>query len=190
VPPREPESRLSPPPVLGELVLTDAGGREHAAPLAGLQSEESGGLRHCWRGRGPLGDSTFSWEARAHVYRGLPWARVLLTFGHDVSNEEFTTLRSLAWRLPVLRGDARYVRQLTDSHFDSSWSNFLLFDGMAYAYRLTQQAGRPDARLAEHLRKGTAPAIQAMSGMGKSFSQFIRVTPHLMGVLAELADER
>ena len=70
-----------------------------------------------------------------------------------------------------------------------AWSNFLLFDGMAYAYRLTQQAGRPDARLAEHLRKGTAPAIQAMSGMGKSFSQFIRVTPHVMGVLAELADE-
>ena len=24
------------------------------------------------------------------------------------------------------------------------WSNFLLFDGIAYAYRLTQQAGAPD----------------------------------------------
>ena len=67
VPPREPESRLSPPPVLGELVLTDAGGREHAVPLTELESEEGGALRRCWHGRGPLGDSTFSWEARAHV---------------------------------------------------------------------------------------------------------------------------
>lgn len=69
-----------------------------------------------------------------------------------------------------------------------AWSNFLLFDGMAYAYRLTQRAGQPDARLADQLRQGTAPAIKAMSGMGKSFSQFIRVTPHFMGVLAELQE--
>ena len=27
-----------------------------------------------------------------------------------------------------------------------------------------------------------------MSGMGKSFSQFIRVTPHFMGLLGELQD--
>ena len=60
---------------------------------------------------------------------------------------------------------------------------------MAYAYRLTQQAGRPDEKLATHLRKGTEPAVQAMSGMGKSFSQFIRVTPHFMGILAELQEQ-
>jgi len=66
------------------------------------------------------------------------------------------------------------------------WSNFLLFDGIGYAYRLSQQAGKPDVKLAEHLRKGTEPAIKSMSGMGKSFSQFIRVAPHFMGLLAEL----
>ncbi|MBM3881267.1 MAG: hypothetical protein FJ387_16340 [Verrucomicrobia bacterium] len=52
---------------------------------------------------------------------------------------------------------------------------------------VTTESARP-ARIAAHLRKGTAPAIQAMSGLGKSFSQFIRVTPHFMGVLAELAE--
>jgi hypothetical protein len=69
-----------------------------------------------------------------------------------------------------------------------AWSNFLLFDGIGYAYRLTQQAGQPDEKLARHLRLGTEPAIRAMSGMGKSFSQFIRVTPHFIGLLAELQE--
>lgn len=68
------------------------------------------------------------------------------------------------------------------------WSNFLLFDGIGYAYRLTQQAGKPDAKLASHLLKGTDSAIAAMSGMGKSYSQFIRVAPHFMGLLAELRE--
>ncbi|MBM4048519.1 MAG: PKD domain-containing protein, partial [Planctomycetes bacterium] len=60
---------------------------------------------------------------------------------------------------------------------------------MGYAYRLTQKAGQPDKKLARHLLKGTEPAIQAMSGMGKSFSMYIRVTPHIMGLLAELREK-
>jgi hypothetical protein len=70
------------------------------------------------------------------------------------------------------------------------WSNFLLFDGIGYAYRLSQKAGKPDAKLAQHLAKGTDPAISAMSGMGKSFSQFIRVAPHFIGLLSELREQQ
>jgi hypothetical protein len=69
------------------------------------------------------------------------------------------------------------------------WSNFLLFDGIGYAYRLTQQAGQPDAKLARHLLRGTEPAINAMSGMGKSFSMYIRVAPHFIGLLSELREK-
>ena len=66
------------------------------------------------------------------------------------------------------------------------WSNFLKFDGIAYAYRLTQDAGTPDEHLALHLRKGTQSAIDSMRGMGKSFSQYIRVAPHFIGLLSDL----
>lgn len=69
-----------------------------------------------------------------------------------------------------------------------AWSNFLLFDGIGYAYQLSCQAGRPDLDLARHLAAGTDPAIAAMSGMGKSFSQFIRVAPHYLDLLAELRE--
>ena len=69
------------------------------------------------------------------------------------------------------------------------WSNFLLFDGIGYAYRLTQRAGRPDAKLEHVLQKGTDPAIAAMNGMGKSFTQFIRVAPHFIGLLSDLREK-
>ena len=69
------------------------------------------------------------------------------------------------------------------------WSNFLLFDGIGYAYRLTQRDHHPDAKLEHVLQKGTEPAIAAMRGMGKSFTQFIRVAPHFIGLLSELHEK-
>jgi hypothetical protein len=64
-----------------------------------------------------------------------------------------------------------------------AWSNLLLFDGIAYAYRLTG-----DDKLAAHLRKGTQPGIDEISGFGKSFGMYIRVTPHHLNTLAELQE--
>jgi len=64
-----------------------------------------------------------------------------------------------------------------------AWSNFLLFDGLAYAYQLTG-----DKEIAKILAAGTDSAIASMSGMGKSFSQYIRVAPHFLGTLADLAN--
>ena len=61
---------------------------------------------------GPLGDSTFSWEARVHVYAGLPWARVLLTFGHDVSTRNLPPCA--AWLGVCRRCAARPVCPPTD----------------------------------------------------------------------------
>lgn len=62
-----------------------------------------------------------------------------------------------------------------------AWSNFLLFDGMAYAFNHTG-----DAEIGRVLRAGTDSAIAHMSGMGKSFTQYIRVAPHFLGTLADL----
>lgn len=118
----EPSSKAKPmaPPELGELVLVDAGGRTHAVRIDGLSPEEAGSLRQSFHAGAAIGDSGFSYEARAHTYPGLPWARVLLTFGHSASSNEFATVRSLAWRMPSLRGASRAVRQHTDDHFESS----------------------------------------------------------------------
>ena len=66
-----------------------------------------------------------------------------------------------------------------------AWSNFLLFDGMTYAYKLTG-----DEQIAKILRAGTDSAIASMSGMGKSFSMYIRVAPHFIGELAELKQQQ
>jgi hypothetical protein len=63
------------------------------------------------------------------------------------------------------------------------WSNLLLFDGIGYAYRLTG-----DKELARILAQGTGSAIQSLSGWGKSYTMYIRVAPHMLGLLAELRE--
>ncbi|MCX7826916.1 MAG: hypothetical protein N2689_15365, partial [Verrucomicrobiae bacterium] len=108
---REPSQKFDAPAELGELVLTDAMGKDQAARIANFQPEETGGLRRCARATGRIGDAPFTHDTRVHVYPGLPWARVLLNVGHSESTNEFTTIRSLAWRLPALRGEPRFVRQ-------------------------------------------------------------------------------
>ena len=124
----EPE-RESTLPDCGELVLTDADGKEHKAAVAGLAPEDGGGLRRGLRVAGRIGASPFAYEARVHVYPGLPWVRVLLTFGHAESTNEFTTIRSLAWRMPNLRGPHHFVQQHTDNGYESSGGNGKRFSG-------------------------------------------------------------
>jgi hypothetical protein len=114
---------------LGELILNDASGNEQRAPLVADTTEENGALRRCDRAEGRIGRAPFAWEARVHVYPGLPWARVLLTVGHAESTNEFTTIRSLAWRLPRAGGAARFVRQHTDDRFESSEGGGKRFSG-------------------------------------------------------------
>jgi hypothetical protein len=63
------------------------------------------------------------------------------------------------------------------------WSNLLLFDGLGYAYRLTG-----DKDLARILAQGTDAAIEGLSGWGKSYTMYIRVAPHVLGLLAELRE--
>ena len=63
-----------------------------------------------------------------------------------------------------------------------TWSNLLLFDGIAYAYLLSQ-----DERLAEHLKKGASPGIDSINGFGKSLSMYIRVAPHHLNTLSAMA---
>lgn len=64
------------------------------------------------------------------------------------------------------------------------WSNLLLFDGIGYAYQLTG-----DQELAQVLMAGTDAAIKSMSGMGKSFTMYIRVAPHVLDLLAKLRED-
>ncbi len=64
------------------------------------------------------------------------------------------------------------------------WSNLLLFDGIGYAYRLTG-----DRELARILAQGTDSAIRSLSGWGKSYTMYIRVAPHVLGLLAELRED-
>jgi len=103
-----------------EWILAGADGAERRIPLGDLAVEEAGSLRRCESSVGKSGEGPLACEARVHRYPGLPWARVLLTFGHGESAEEFTTVRSLAWRLPLAHGTARFVRQHEDGRFESS----------------------------------------------------------------------
>ncbi|HSB15320.1 MAG TPA: hypothetical protein VLE22_12745 [Bryobacteraceae bacterium] len=64
-----------------------------------------------------------------------------------------------------------------------AWSNFLLFDGIAFAHRRTH-----DAKLGEILQRGTIPALDTMNSMGKGFTQYTRVAPHFIGYLADLQE--
>lgn len=116
LPPSAPAAPLPP----SELALIDASGMEHQVTLGSFSPEESGPVRTCVRSEGRIGAAPFAYEARVHRYPGRPWARVLLTVGHAQSSAEFTTIRSLAWRLPGLPGPARFVRQHTDGRFESS----------------------------------------------------------------------
>lgn len=114
---------------LGDLILTDAIGKEHKTRITGLVEEERNGLRRCFRGTAQIGGTPFVYDMRIHLYPGLPWARVLLTFGHGPSPEEFTTVRSFAWHIPSLSGEARFVRQYTDDSYESSEGKGTRFAG-------------------------------------------------------------
>jgi hypothetical protein len=117
----------------GTLALRDAKGQEYRATLGpdGAASEETGRLRSCFRLSGQLaadrGARMLAYDARVHVYPGTPWQRVVLTFGNDVSANEFTTTQSLAWQFPVVGKEAQlvrertaFVRQHTDDKYESS----------------------------------------------------------------------
>ena len=65
-----------------------------------------------------------------------------------------------------------------------AWSNFLLFDGIAFAHRQTG-----DEKLGNVLKRGTGSAVQNMTGWGKGFTQYTRVAPHFLGYLASLRGE-
>ncbi len=62
------------------------------------------------------------------------------------------------------------------------WSNFLLFEGIAYAYKLAKRKG--DKALQDKFIKvlisGTEPAINSISPFGKSFTQSTRFAPRLL----------
>ncbi len=120
---------------LGEIVLTDDAGKQHTQALTDWTEEEAGPLRTCFKAAGRIGQTSFAFEARAHVYPGLPWVRVLLTTGHGESKDEFTTLRNLAWRLP-LAGRERSVRQLRDDSFQSTDGGGKRFTGPVGAIHL------------------------------------------------------
>jgi hypothetical protein len=66
-----------------------------------------------------------------------------------------------------------------------AWSNFLLFDGIAFAHQRTH-----DAKLGEILKRGTIPALDTMNSMGKGFTQYTRVAPHFIGYLADLQEAK
>jgi len=61
--------------------------------------------------------------------------------------------------------------------------NFLLFDGLVFAHRRTQ-----DPNIARVLIEGTPSALKAMGGWGKEFTQYTRVAPDFIDHLAALAD--
>lgn len=65
------------------------------------------------------------------------------------------------------------------------WSNFLLFDGIAFAHRRTN-----DPKLGKVLLDGTGSAIEGMAGWGKDFTMYTRVAPHFLGHLADLQENR
>lgn len=114
----------APPQEIGELVLVDLDGREYRAQLSRFRLEENGALRQCWYKGGAFtssdGSRLFRYEVRVHTYPGLPWKRVLVTFTNDASKEEFTTVRSLCWHLPSLKGPKRFIRQHNDNEYLSS----------------------------------------------------------------------
>jgi len=110
---------------------------------------------------------------------------------------------------PLLRSDGRGARgelDCTGAHFliddmwmpdvdgfrytscprtsKGAWSNFLLFDGIAFAHRQTG-----DEKLRNVLKRGTGSAVQNMTGWGKGFTQYTRVAPHFIGYLASLRGE-
>ncbi len=114
-----------PPLSAGVLRLLDAGGAAFSADLAaGASVEEEGALRVCHRATGRLkgagGGAKFSYDVRVHRYPGTPWARVLLAFGNDAPEAEFTTVRSLAWDLPVRAKEKQFVRQRADDRYAAS----------------------------------------------------------------------
>lgn len=126
---RDEPRREAAPPDCGELILLDGAGKEHRSAVTGLEAEEGGGLRRGLRARGKIGASSFAYDARVHVHPGLPWVRALLTVGPAESTDEFTTIRSLAWRLPNVRGPSRFVRQHSDDRFESSEGGGKRFSG-------------------------------------------------------------
>ena len=62
-------------------------------------------------------------------------------------------------------------------------SNFLLFEGLVFAYERTH-----DPQLRQVLLAGTDAAVKNMASFGKGFTQYTRVTPHFIERLARLKE--
>ncbi|MEK7407963.1 MAG: hypothetical protein AAB225_23075 [Acidobacteriota bacterium] len=92
----------------GAFQLTDAAGAAHTslAPPDEVVVEDSGPLRATVRISGGHhaagGRRLFAYTIRIHAYAGRPFLRVQHTFGNDAGAVEFTTIRSLTLRLPLV----------------------------------------------------------------------------------------
>ena len=87
-------------------VLVDADGNKYhsdGTPIE-IAVEESSPLRVVVRIRGKYrrGDATlFCYTARVHIFADAPFVRIFYTFGNDVVDDLFTTIRSLQLRIPT-----------------------------------------------------------------------------------------
>jgi len=109
---------------LGSLSLRDMSDKEYRFSLDRFVVEEQGALRTCLKAAGSFvaddGTQLFACEARLHLFPGLPFVRAQITIINDASASEFTTIRSVAWKLPALKGAPQFVRQHTDNQYESS----------------------------------------------------------------------
>jgi len=92
----------------GELLLVaaDRGVHSSLAPPAEVVLEETGPLRVTVRASGghysAQGRKLFAYTSRIHAYAGQPYLRVQHTFTNDAGQAEFTSIRSLTLRLPMV----------------------------------------------------------------------------------------
>lgn len=91
----------------GGLYLTGADGQAYSASGAPdeVVVEERGPLRAVVRVTGSHratdGRKLFSYVVRVHAYAGKPYVRIQHTFVNDHPDDEFTSIRSLCFRLPL-----------------------------------------------------------------------------------------
>ena len=90
-------------------VVTDSNGVEHTSlgPPRQVVIEESGPLKVVIRVRGrhsgPDGQPLFAYDTRIHAYAGKPYVRVHYSFANDNTEHDFTEVRSIELRLPLLK---------------------------------------------------------------------------------------
>ncbi|MBT4817223.1 MAG: PKD domain-containing protein, partial [Lentisphaerae bacterium] len=128
-----PTTTVPVPPALGGLTLVDAAGKAHSVDVADCELVAAGLLRSEFRAqgrvRGDEGQDVFAYDARLHVYPGLPYVRVLFSYGNCFAGSEFLSVQSLQWQLPELTGSDAFVRQHIDDHYDSSQGTGKRFEG-------------------------------------------------------------